>query len=426
MVCAQEPGDVQPAEVRRPFRGLFGAPAVPGSSQALDSTASMYGAYDDDLYAAQGGVALSEDVRQSGWFGGVEAGLNYKQSGRRGSFGVDGGVGLIEYPDQPLYAMYRAGGNLNASLTRTMSLSASETFSYAPEYHLGVFVSPMDSGQFQDPFASVSSDQGIFREHSYRTTTNVGLSQSMRDSSTLSAFYALTTANYESGELDYVNQGVGARYTRQLSRNVGLHAGYNYGRARYPKSSFIQSGRGIHNVDVGANYGRALSISRRTQFSFSTGSALYFVNQGIQQPRHLEYALLGSANLSHEMGRTWTTAIAYQRSLSFHEGFVDPFLAQSASASLTGLLSHRLHFMSTAAWTGGVIGGGTNNDFSSSSAGAGLQYALTRALASYVNYIYYQYTVPPGLAVDPRFPPSLARTGVRFGLTTSIPLIRAK
>ena len=69
---------------------------------------------------------------------------------------------------------------------------------------------------------------------------------------------------------------------------------------------------------------------------------------------------------------------------------------------------------------------GTTNDFDSYTATAGLEYGLTRYLAAYTDYLYYQYTIPPELALDPRFPPNLSRNGVRFGIRTSLPVIRAK
>ena len=166
----------------------------------------------------------------------------------------------------------------------------------------------------------------------------------------------------------------------------------------------------------------------RTRFSFSTGSALFYATQELSAgaPQRLNFTLLGNAQLSHEMGRTWSAAIVYQRSLDFHEGFVDPFLAHSVSANLTGLLTRRLQFNSTAGYSQGVIGVHTNNNYDSASASAGLEYGLTRFLAAYANYVYYRYAFPEGLAVDPRFPHSLARNGVRVGLTTSLPLIRTK
>jgi len=428
VVSAQTPTtEVQPAEVRRPFRGLFGAPGLPGSKQTLDFSASLYGAYDDDVFADQAGLALSSGLQRSGWFGGLESGLNYTRRGRRIGFGADAGIGVTAYPDEPLYVVYRTGANFNAPLARHTSLALSESFVYAPEYRLGLFVDPTNSRVFDDPFGSVVPDLGLFRERSYRTNSNVGITQTFRDESSLSGFYSIATANYESNDLNYINQGAGVRYQRQLTRNAGLHVGYGYGGGRYPNMNNL-SRRGIHNIDVGVDYGRALSVSRRTQFSFSTGSALFYVNQGVSNgaDRRLDFALLGSANLSHEMGRTWTASIAYQRSVAFHEGFVDPFLAQSVSATLKGLLSRRLQFNAATSYSRGVVGANSNNNFDSTGANAGLQYALSRFFAAYVNYVYYQYSFPAGIAVDPRFPPSLSRNGVRFGITTSIPVIRAK
>ncbi|MEO7275063.1 MAG: hypothetical protein ABIX28_04150 [Vicinamibacterales bacterium] len=425
-VWAQAPTEGQPADVRRPFRGLFGMPAVPGSSQALDFTASVYEAYDDDVFADQGPVALSGDLRRSGWFSGFESGLNYVRNGRRVGFGADAGLGVTAYPDEPLFVVYRTGVNLNAPIARNTSLTLAQTFVYAPEYRLGLFISPT-SGGFDDPFANVAPDLGVFRERSYRTGTNVGVSQTFRDRSSLSAFYSLSTATYRSRELNYTNQGVGARYLRQLTRNAGLRLGYIYGGARYPNVPGLDR-RGVHTIDVGVDYGRALSVSRRTHFSFSSGTALFYANQGISSGpvRRLEFALVGNAILNHEMGRTWTSSVSYQRSVAFHEGFLEPFISQSVSANLHGMLARRLEFTGSTAYTRGVVGAGTDNDFQSAGANAGLQYALTRYLAAYANYVYYRYNFPPGIAVNARFPRSLARNGVRIGLTTSIPVIRAK
>src|SRR5436190_18280504 len=77
------PTEVQPAEVRRPYRGIFGSPPTPGTAQALDFTASLYGAYDDNVYADRAGIALADPLRKSGWFGGLETGMNYVQHTRR-------------------------------------------------------------------------------------------------------------------------------------------------------------------------------------------------------------------------------------------------------------------------------------------------------------------------------------------------------
>jgi opacity protein-like surface antigen len=126
------------------------------------------------------------------------------------------------------------------------------------------------------------------------------------------------------------------------------------------------------------------------------------------------------------MGRTWTAAVAYRRSVDFHEGFNDPFLAQSVSADLQGLLSRRLRFSSAVAYSRGLVGARSADTFGTTSATAGLEYGLTRNLAAYLNYVYYQYEFATQVELDPRFPDRLSRDGIRLGLSTSIPLIRGR
>jgi hypothetical protein len=66
--------------------------------------------------------------------------------------------------------------------------------------------------------------------------------------------------------------------------------------------------------------------------------------------------------------------------------------------------------------------GQNNHDAFAGSAMA--QFALTRFLALYANYIYYQYEFGEDIQLDPDLPRSMDRQGVRVGLTTSFPLIR--
>jgi hypothetical protein len=330
------------------------------------------------------------------------------------------------YPKQEhLFNTYSVGASLGGQVARYTQASVSGSFMYAPQFSLGLFVNPGDPGMFQDPFATGAPDVGLFRQHSYRTTFGASMTQRLGDRDSLDASYSLLTARYDTSDFDYTSQGGGARYMRRLTEHAGLRLGYRYGTGGYGRIASLKR-RGVHTIDAGVDYSRALSVSRRTSFSFSTGSALFYASDtelaGRQQGLH--YAFTGNASLAHEMGRTWTTTVAVRRSVDYHEGFADPFIAQSASASLVGLLSRRLSFMSTVAFSQGTVGVGSGRDFSTGMAGVGLQYGITRYLAASADYMYYRYRFDPLVAVDPRFPRSLSRNGVQFGLTTSIPLVR--
>jgi opacity protein-like surface antigen len=425
LVCAQATPP-ESAEVRRPYRGLFGGEPGLVRGQSLTLSASIYGAYDDNVYADQFAVAPTADLRESGWYQGAQASLAYAKRGRRVGFGASGGVGVTRYPNHPAVAVYTLGASISGPLARRTSLAVSESFVYSPEFRLSLFADPNQPGGFQDPFATVTPDLGVFGDSSYRTSTNVSVTHSLRTGS-IDAYYSLITANYQSGTSNYTGQGAGVRYGRSLTRNASLRLGYGYGTGGYSAVS-DENSHGVHNIDAGIDYGRALSVSRRTRVSFSTGSALFYADTSTdgRLGSRLQYALIGSATLVHELGRTWTASAVYRRSVDFHEGFADPFLSQSVSADLQGMLARRLRFTSAVAYSRGLIGARSSDTFATTSVTAGLEYGISRRLAAFVNYVYYQYEFATQAAVDPRFPDRLNRDGVRMGLSTSIPLIRGR
>ena len=118
----------------------------------------------------------------------------------------------------------------SAQVARYTSISVAESYVYAPEFRLGLFLSPQvpgyfsdpqggissPQGGFSDPFGSSAPDTGLFRERSHRTDTNVSVTQTLHDRSTLSGYYSLATANYDAEILNYTTQGGG----RPLSASV--------------------------------------------------------------------------------------------------------------------------------------------------------------------------------------------------------------
>ena len=68
------------------------------------------------------------------------------------------------------------------------------------------------------------------------------------------------------------------RFTYQLTPNAGFHL-VRLRRRPYPNNPrFTQSGS---TTSTPVDYTRALWIARRTHFSFATGSALFYANQGV-------------------------------------------------------------------------------------------------------------------------------------------------
>ena len=414
-----------PENLRRPYRGLFAPPADPRvSRQSLDLSLHVNGAYDDDVYAAE--ASTSSLYRQSGWYAGASAGLDYSRPGERFAFaaGADAGVNRYENRDETLGA-YRTKAGLSAALTRKTRLRVAQSFSYAPEYRLGLFVSPTALAGALDPFAPVVPDLDIYRLKNYRFGSEVSLTQTIGRRSALEGTYALLRADYSEDRFDYRAQMGGARFLHQLTRHASLRAGYFYNVAGYLRENGVRNQR-VHNIDAGVDYGRALSFSRRTSINFSTGSAV-LVRDDLARPdenRELWYRIIGDANLRHEIGRTWTTQLGYRRGVDFHEGFNEPFLLDSVNARIGGFLSRRARFGATTDYARGTVGVDTNNRFDSVSATSGMEFALSRNYALYGRYLYYRYGFDNNVALDPRFLRELDRQGVRFGLAASFALIR--
>jgi opacity protein-like surface antigen len=437
-VCAgetpqQAPTTVQPSQVdvpeqvRRPYRGLFGAPADPTSKQSLVLNGTVFGAYDDDVFAADSNPneLLGAGRNRGGWYSGLVAGLGYRRPGERLSFGMTGDVGANRYANRKgTVPTYRAGGNVSLNLTGSTTLSADANLVYAPEYRLGLFISPSTPTGSLDPFSSVVPDYDLFRLSAYRTTVAAGLSQVVGRRSTLDGWYSMSNVQYVGNPADYRSQAGGGRFSHRLTQGLALRLGYSYSLARYDATQTVRPQR-VHNIDAGVDYSRALSISRRTKFSFSTGSAVLGADNGLAGEKvAYRYRFIGNANLAQELGRTWKASLAYRRGIDFREGFYDAFLTDGVSAGFGGFFTRRLRFSSSADSSFGTVGFGSSNKFRAYSATAGLEAALTRNLAVYGRYVYYSYNFDAQVVTDPRLARTLERQGVRIGLAATIPVIR--
>jgi opacity protein-like surface antigen len=311
------------------------------------------------------------------------------------------------------------------NLARRTTLAVAGSTAYSPEFRLGFFTSPVSPTGLQDPFNTVLPDYDVYSLAAWRTSVGSALTQTIGRRASVDASFGLTDIDYINASFDYRSYFAGLHYTQRLTRNMSANLGYGYSTAEYSQHVELRPLH-VHRIDAGIAYGRALSISRRTHVSFSTGSAIISGRGETsgQQTSDFAYYLSGSADLSHEMGRTWKANLAYRRGIDLHEGFSQYFLSNAMSAGLNGLISRRLQFSSGADYVFGEVGLGSGAHYTSVSTNAGLAYALSSRLALFGRYVYYTYDFDRQVAVDPRLPRALDRQGVRVGLSTSIPVIR--
>jgi hypothetical protein len=418
-----------PESVRRPYRGLFGHSDDPDTPQSLVFSASLFGAYDDNVTAGLlGRDSFDPRLQKSGAYYGANAGLAYamSQSGQRVSYGLSSGAGASAYrfdDDKSVVPHARVAGNVTFTLGPRSSLGFNQQVVYTRYYRFLLFPSLL--GTDDDGALAGDPDLELFARTALRYGSGANFSHRLSSRSSLNAGYSFGYVDYRDGEYaDWESHAARIGYNRRLTAHATMNLGYGY-RVSQPRVEGHRA-REAHDINVGVSYSRALSFSRRTSFSFGTGSAI-LVQDDLTVPGsdpRTHFRLLGNASLTHEIGRSWTAQAAYNRGFVFREGFDDPFFTDAVSASVGGFVTNRLDFAALARWSFATLDRPGRNRHDSFAASAQARYALGRFVALFARYVYYQYEFDEDIPLDPDLARSLDRQGIRVGVTTSIPLIR--
>ena len=440
-VFAQIPDDA----TRRPFRGIFGAPSDPRAPQSLVLSGSIFTAYDvNDIQGLADDQTNTPWLINSGHYQGANVGLDYavSKSGARMNFGghLGGRVNFYHRTDRSRVLPATAADlSFGFRITETTSFSARQNVSYTSNYNRSL---ARGLGQdLVDDIAVPDNDAfDLFELHAVRLASSVGLAKTFGRYTSLNGTYQLRQvevlgSDVPDARFDDRKSQIGTinfQYLRPMTRHAALSLGYGI-RAADDRHDTGQPDL-LHNVNAGVNYGRALSFSRRTSFSFSTGSAIAVLDRldtssdttsgTPANDRRTRAYLIGNAALIHEIGRSWTASLTYSRALRTWDELQQLYFTESISSGLGGLVSRRLSLSAAASWANSTLenrGGGSHRGYA---ANLRAQYALARLLALYAQYGYYHYRFSDDLALADRFPRELNRHGVRVGLMTSVPLIR--
>jgi hypothetical protein len=253
-------------------------------------------------------------------------------------------------------------------------------------------------------------------QNSYESDGRVDLRAELGARSSLTGEYAYRRTQLVDSPEAFSWQLANARFSHSVSRDAAIRAGYGYGQAQ---NSIGQTGpeQAYHNVEIGVDYRRALSFSRRTSVDFGTGSAL------VDQGGGTSFYLLADAALVREIGRTWTGRVAYRRGLQFVPGFSDPLFADTFESSIGGLISRRLSATAGGGYSGGQAGLNPDADYRTWTGSAELRFAMNRFLALSAEYSYYNYRFADSVVLPVEVPGRLDRHGFRVGLNGWLPLV---
>ena len=418
----------------RPNPGIY-ASGTEQAAQVLTVNGSVGSGYDTSAQIAStvpGAVYLGNPLASEGsrynQFGGD---LSYSATLDKWSLGGSLSSSARQYPtlDVPMTMGSAASGGASVTLGKNTTIhgNVGTTFSRMRNFSPFASVGEPALGQIDAP----NLDFGYGNTTYHTLTFDGGFTQQLSARSSLQATYSRLTNSFQS-DFQNIKQQTGAfRYTHSLNRYLNLRLGYGYTDARYGITGRQYK---THNLDVGVDYSRALSLTRRTKLSFSTGAtavqsgtpAVQTGTTGEQQGSQTRFDVIGSATLTREIGRTWNASLVYQRSVGYAQFILEPIFSDSISASYGGLINRRLSFHSGAGTSRGGVGfsSAAGNGFDAINAFAGLSQALTRHLALDVNYSLYHYNFEPYAALVSGLVPRMNRHSVNVTLSAWAPLVQ--
>jgi hypothetical protein len=416
----------------RPTQGVFGGASDSALKQIFDTTLSIGGSYEDNGGAPIGDATVSPFER-TGYYTSLSGALGYGRRAKRIQFGANVGTqGRYYRQDGELITMNRYGGvGLIASFARRTQVAVNQTVSYSPAYFTGIF--PMLGDSEPGAVTALGADYAVsdLKALTYDTTASVSHGLTRDGTLSFTSTVQHTDFSQASSYKDLNTYGIGGRYLQRISRYAQLRFGYTYRHGQYGFTS-SQTDAALHDLDVGVDYNRPLSSSRRTHIDFGTGSAI--VNTPFeggnttsgQFDERKQYRLVGRLGLTHDIGRTWRARVAYNRSFGLVQGFPEPVFSDGVTVSATGFVNRRVEIMTFAAYSTGEIGqvtlGGRGLDAYSGT--ARIQYGITRLLAVSGEGFYYRYEIGPGVNLPTGVLPFRDRSGVRGGLTLWLPFVR--
>lgn len=391
----------------RPYRGLFGG-GVGDTEQSLVATASMGAGYDTDVLAATLNRQQPQGSGSAGWLAQGGAGLNYLLARDRyqmGSTAVTSG----QYSPEMSSPLRTYSGSLGGSvrLLDKPSLTADSTLRYQPYTFLGAIA---DTEQpFVGQSAPLDTSTVVGSEHYLTYLGGLALSQPLSRRVTFSSSYQYRQSYRQDNE--FASQGVSAQVNVRVSRDVSLFGGYRANQGRYASGRTYWN----HQPTIGADMGKALSLTRRTTISFGVGST------AVNNAGDTSVRATGSASLAHDVGRTWRLTANYSRGLRYVETFDEPLFSDFAGVGFGGLVNQRVQvFASAGAARGeGVASQGSYNTLSGT---AGMIVGLSRYSSFNVTYTRYRYDFDERIQIPEGASNEYERHGIRASVGFWMPL----
>jgi hypothetical protein len=401
---------LQPNRPDRPYRGMFGS-GVDGSGQSITASGTLSGGYDDNILAD---ATQSNSIRnsQQGTLAQLSGGINYSLMGARGQFNAGAGSSVRYYPslENDYFKTYSASATGRVRVLEKPGLSLRQSVSYAPFTFLsglpvvGVGPDVIEPVTPPEPDFVPLSQQYVSAESGAELDTRLARRLSFNSSYTYRVADRSTTRSWR--------QSGNAGFTFDLTRYLGLRMGYRYTEAHYT-ARIVRS----HRPDIGLDFQRALSLTRRTSLTFGAGT------EATVADNQTRYRAVGNVNVMHEIGRTWTASGVYQRGTYYIDTLDEPVFGDTGSVGVSGLLTRRIQFQALASATLGNAGFTVQRQYDSYRGTVSMSTALNRFMNVGLDYAYYKYVVDPLIQLEPGVPRNVNRQSIRAHVSFWAPLL---
>src|SRR3954468_4219810 len=382
----------------------------------LDVNWSVYSADDDNSFLANDSDILDSTLQTQRLYSGARIAMEYVRRPPRQILTFNALASGRYYQDlrQIVTTRYGGGMTLDSSLSPTWRLQTSNGASFSPFYQVELTPS---AGLSTPDAPPPTDDTAVSRQHAMQYSSFLGVTHTYSAQSALVFNYGLRyTQAFDAP--DSGTQRGGIEYTHGIAKDVGLRLGYAYGVA------FTGVGVGAtpirnQDVDLGLNYGRSFSPSRRMSFGFTTGSSIISSDDGAH------FRITGSGRFSRRLAPRWTTQVLYDRGLQVPDGATRPFFSDRVMGNLSGYFSRRINLRLQPSYAHGVVGfTGKTNVYNSLTSTSRLEVAISHRLALYAEHFYYHYAFESGVGLPPALlTTGLNRRGARVGMTLWTPLV---
>jgi hypothetical protein len=195
--------------------------------------------------------------------------------------------------------------------------------------------------------------------------------------------------------------------SRAVVTKCGLSAEYKYRTGEFGIGGLTKE----HRLTLGAEYSRALTVSRRATFHLNISPATLELPESVLDriappvsdtnaaaeqvativDRHV-YRLQTDAAVEYPFRRNWRLSGNYRRGVEYLAVLTEPVFSNGAGLQLTGVITRRVDVSAAAAHASGESAINRNGQhLDTSNAEVRFRFALKRSVAFYSEYQYYYF-----------------------------------